>query len=212
MGVVGRFIQCALYSGTFASSVYTLHWLQNDFVTPISQSYGSHFQFVTILGLTFTGIAQLFGLFGVLSGIRSFRNIKAYMDLIAAPLEVLISVGYWGIVAYDRKLLMDPEIAPIPPLMFDIFLHALPAVSEIIDVLVFAPRWTKSYEVLPLFFAVAGGYWSWVHLTFEKNGFFPYPLFAIVDTPGRAGIFTFATLFVSVVYGLLKRLQNVVRG
>ena len=36
---------------------------------------------------------------------------------------------------------------------------------------------------------VAVGYWAWIELCFRRNGFYPYPLFEVLDHRGRVVLF-----------------------
>jgi len=40
--------------------------------------------------------------------------------------------------------------------------------------------------------ALAFAYWFWVELCYSHNGFYPYPLFAALNTPQRIGLFAFS--------------------
>lgn len=140
-----------------------------DYPTVINDSYGWHWQYLTILGL---GVAYLTFITGLLADItlspRLFL-IKNILSLCSAPLEVLISLLYWGISAIDKKLLVPPEIHIAP--MADIGFHAMPSILLTIDLLFLSPPWTiQAFPTMALSSAIAVGYWAWVEQCFKYNG------------------------------------------
>lgn len=76
-----------------------------DFPTPVNDSYGWHWQYLTIIGLTLATASFAFGLLADLTSGSLSSNLfatKNTLSLCSAPLEVLISILYWGISAIDR--------------------------------------------------------------------------------------------------------------
>jgi hypothetical protein len=50
---------------------------------------------------------------------------------------------------------------------------------------------------------IAGAYWVWVERCFERNGFYPYPLFRDAGFEGRVGLFVgAAAVMVANTWGL----------
>lgn len=95
--------------------------------------------------------------------------IKNGLALCTAPLEVLISILYWGICAIDRKLVVPPEIDLSK--WADIGFHLVPAVVLSVDLLLFSPPWT--IHVIPamgLSSLIAFAYWGWVEHCYSHNG------------------------------------------
>ncbi|CAN6600241.1 hypothetical protein TRVA0_001S08570 [Trichomonascus vanleenenianus] len=186
------------------------HVLMEEHKTPITESYGSHFQYLTILGLSVALAAQVVGILSVLTGINALFKLKDTLVLLATPAEFLISIFYWTVKTIDASLLVDPEIGIVPPLWLDMSMHAAPALVLLMDVVFYGERWSlPTVKAIPMFGALSVGYWIWVHHTFSKNGFFPYPLFAIVDTRYRALIFAVSTLVVCISYKVIKHIQGI---
>jgi len=95
--------------------------------------------------------------------------IKNGLSLCSAPLEVLISLLYWGISAIDKSLLMPPEVQldPLP----DVGFHLAPAVFLVIDLLLLSPPWTiHALPAMGLSGFLAVGYYFWVEHCYSHNG------------------------------------------
>ncbi|KAF7929312.1 uncharacterized protein EAE98_005231 [Botrytis deweyae] len=182
-----------------------------DFPTFINSSYGWHFQYLTIIGLTLAFLTFVFGLLADITLSSRLFLIKNSLSLCSAPLEVLISVLYWGISAIDKKLLVPPEIHISP--YADIGFHAMPAILLTIDLLFLSPPWTiNALPAMGLSSTLAVAYWAWVEQCYKYNGFYPYPLFGHLDTTQRAILFTGAALTMTGSTAVLKWLYGRVNG
>ena len=105
----------------------------------LGDSYGGHYQFLTIIGLALALLGFAFGALGDLTLAPVFFEVKNAIAVCAAPLEVLIGTLYWSIVLVDKSLLFPPELQL--PFLPDLGLHAAPAVLLTIDLLLFSPPW-----------------------------------------------------------------------
>ena len=140
-----------------------------DFPSMINESYGWHFQYLTILGLTVAYLTFICGLLADITLSPLLFRIKNTLSLCSAPLEVLISVLYWGICAIDRSLVVPPEIHLAP--LADIGFHAAPSVLLVIDLLFLSPPWTiNAWPAMALSSTLAVGYWAWVEHCYKHNG------------------------------------------
>lgn len=140
-----------------------------DFPTFINDSYGWHWQYLTILGLTVAYATFIVGFLADLTLSPTLFLIKNTLSLCSAPLEVLISILYWGISAVDKTLLVPPEIHIAP--IADIGFHAMPAILLTIDLLFFSPPWTiRTSRAMMLSSVIAVGYWAWVEQCYKHNG------------------------------------------
>ncbi|KAK9368964.1 FAR-17a/AIG1-like protein [Lipomyces kononenkoae] len=177
---------------------------------PINQSYGGQLQFLTILGVIVSYITVTIGLLANIVGSPFLLKVKNGLLLLSAPLEVLISILYWGISAFNRELLVPKTVTFLLPLQIDVGLHAAPAVVLLIDFLCFSSNWTVSpVAVLAFYFSAGVGYWAWVHKTYSINNYFPYPLFDIVTTEQRALIFAIAISLLYAVFLALRKLHSI---
>ncbi|KAH8170217.1 FAR-17a/AIG1-like protein [Sarocladium implicatum] len=185
-----RSLSLLLHALGIASFSYNFHFL-SVWETFISVSYGGHFQYLTILGLTASLVSFLFGLAADLTLQPVFFNVKNAISVVATPLEVVVSVLYWGIRFVDPQLLFQEDM--ILPLPTDMGFHLAPAVFLTLDLVLFSPPWTiPAYGVMLLSTGLAFGYWYWVELCFSVNGWYPYPIFAVLNTAQRALLFVFA--------------------
>lgn len=152
------------------SFCYNFHFL-TVWDTPFAVAYGWHFQFLTILGLSVSLIAFAIGILSDLTLSSTLFDIKNAICIVATPVEVLISLLYWGLRAIDPSLLMPDEasIALLPDMGF----HLAPAIFLTIDLVLFSPPWTiPTYAVFSISTVIAFSYWYWVELCFSHNGWY----------------------------------------
>lgn len=142
-----------------------------DFPTMINDSYGWHFQYLTIIGLTIAYATFIFGLLADITLSPKLFLIKNSLSLCSAPLEVLISVLYWGISAIDKRLLVPPEIHIST--WADVGFHAMPSILLTVDLLFLSPPWTiHALPVMGLSSVLAVSYWAWVEQCYKYNGLY----------------------------------------
>jgi hypothetical protein len=137
-------------------------------------------------------------------------TIKNYISLVAAPIEIVISILYWGLRAIDTGLVVPPDL-PLPPLIYDLTFHCFPALLTTIDTLLLSPPWPSSpmnpnapLITLVLSTSIAFLYWFWIEICYSRNGFYPYPIFALLTTYQRTGLFVVSGAIMWVVGGLLR--------
>jgi hypothetical protein len=72
--------------------------IQDDLVTRSSnQAYGWHFQYLTVIGLSLSTVTFAVALLADVTLSRRLFLVKNLLSVCSAPLEVLISVLYWGL-------------------------------------------------------------------------------------------------------------------
>ncbi|KHO00056.1 FAR-17a/AIG1-like protein [Metarhizium album ARSEF 1941] len=182
-----------------------------DWDTPLAESHGWYFQFLTIIGLTLS--LSVFTLASVadITGSTALFDLKNFVSIVATPLEVLVSTLYWGICAIDTALIVPPGYEL--PIWTDIGFHLAPAVLLTLDLILFSPPWTISgYAVMSLSTAFAFSYWYWVEMCFSKNGWYPYPMFELLTTSQRVLLFTVSAGLVTAFSSILKWVYGVVNG
>ena len=97
---------------SFTSSFVYLQTLIN----PLHVGFGGHYQFLTIIGLALATITFVVGLLADLTLSPRLFALKNVLSVCSAPLEVLVSVLYWGLCAIDRSLVVPPELGlPVLP-------------------------------------------------------------------------------------------------
>jgi hypothetical protein len=163
---------------------------------------------------------------------------KNYLALVAAPIEIVISILYWGLRAVhaptpsailskpipliyakiDEKLVIDPNL-PKPTLSADIGFHLSPSVLLTLDTLFLSPPWPTtpinplaSLLTLITSTSIAFLYWFWIELCYSRNGFYPYPIFTMLSTPQRVGLFAGSGITMWAVASGLRWLYRVVNG
>lgn len=138
---------------------------------------------------------------------QTLFRIKNILGVTSAPMEILISILYWGLRAIDPALVLPDWAAPLP-LSSDMSFHLVPALVLALDLLFFSPPWTISFvPAAALSSLLAGAYWLWVEACYARNGFYPYPIFQQLEPAQRAGLFAAsAVTFTASTFGL-KRVQ-----
>ena len=68
-----------------------------DFPNPANEAFGWHFQFLTIIGLALATLTFCLGITADVTGSRRVFFLKNILLFCSAPLEVLISILYWGL-------------------------------------------------------------------------------------------------------------------
>jgi len=206
-----RGLAALLHLGALASFTRSYYYLAVT-PNPINEAYGWHFQFLTIIGLAFATLTFIFGLLSNIFLSQQLFKIKNYLSVASAPLEVLISLLYWGLRAIDPKLVL-PEWAPILPFSVDLGLHAVPAIVLLIDILLFSPPWTiTTLPAVGLSATIAVVYWFWVEACYAKNGFYPYPIFDEAGFAGRVGLFIGSGLIMAFGVGGIKGVYGILNG
>lgn len=62
-----------------------------------NQAYGWHFQYLTVIGLSLSTVTFAVALLADITLSRRLFLIKNILSVCSAPMEVLISVLYWGL-------------------------------------------------------------------------------------------------------------------
>lgn len=194
-----------------------------------NESYGWHMQYLTIIGLSLATATFLVGLLADVTSSPRLFAIKNTLSVASAPMEILISILYWGLKTvrcpldrllspmtymyqFDQRLVL-PDWAPVLPLHSDLAFHAIPAASLAIDLLFFSPPYTvAAVPAFALSGSIAIGYWFWIEMCYAHNGFYPYPIFQVLDIPGRIGLFAGSAVVMTLSTLTLKWLYTVVNG
>ncbi|KAF3174477.1 hypothetical protein EYR41_002861 [Orbilia oligospora] len=205
-----RTVSAVIHILGIANFVGCFRYLVN-FPTHINDSTGWHFQYLTIIGLALATITFVLGL---LSDIILSPKLFAYKNLFSicgAPMEILISLLYWGISSIDRHLVVPPEIHI--EFWTDLMFHLFPALLMFLDLVLLSPPWTiKALPAFGLSSSIAIGYWMWVNYCYSFNGFYPYPIFEILDTPKRAMLFGGSAVTMALMTLVLKWAYGILNG
>jgi len=144
-----------------------MFFMLDIFPTPLRDSFGGDLKFLTILGLSLSRVTFFIGLLADLTLNQQLFAIKNVLSICATPLEVLVSILYWGITAIDRSLVVPDEIHL--PFGMDFGMHAMPAIMLTLDLLLLSPPWTvKAYHAMALSMTIAFAYWIWMEICFAK--------------------------------------------
>jgi hypothetical protein len=187
-------------------------------------------QYLTIIGLSLSTITFAVGLLADITLSKKLFAVKNVLSVMSAPLECLISLLYWGLrtVRFFLPLLVSspsdnpsqvnpalvmPAWAPPLALPNDASFHLVPSLALILDLLLFSPPYTIAFlPALGLSGVIAFGYWFWIEQCYRQNNFYPYPLFEMLDTTQRAGLFLFSALLMAVGTACLTWLYSAVNG
>lgn len=157
-----------LHAAGIVSFLATFRFL-NNWETPISASFGGHYQFLTIIGLALALCTFAVGLVADLTLSPSLFQVKNSLAVCSAPLEVLISILFWGLCAIDKSLVFPPdsELDFLPNFGF----HAAPGLFLSLDLLLLSPPWTiDGFAAVALSQTLAFLYWFWTEYCYRRNG------------------------------------------
>ncbi|KAI9809699.1 MAG: hypothetical protein M1825_000131 [Sarcosagium campestre] len=95
----------------------------------------------------------------------------------------------------------------------DIGFHAIPSALLVLDLLLLSPPWTiKFLPSLGLFVTLALLYWAWIEHCYERNKWYPYPLFEKLAPRYRALVFAGSALITAGLTAGLKFLAGRING
>ncbi|KJA27534.1 hypothetical protein HYPSUDRAFT_35449 [Hypholoma sublateritium FD-334 SS-4] len=186
--------------------------------------YGGHFQYLTIQGLILASISMVLGMvFSIFSDLTVLYAAKRYVSMVALPVSVVISLIYWSLLLLFPSLIIpamgadatgSSSAAPLLfylPLHVDLSLHAVPAISLILDFFLFEKKYSQREVGVAPFVAVAFASWYaiWVEYCSKMNGgIFPYPFLTENTQAGRIAIYIGATVFSLFSFNLINRLHR----
>jgi hypothetical protein len=147
--------------------------------TPLSEAYGGNYQFLTIIGLTLALCTFVVGLLADLTLSPTLFQAKNFLAVCSAPLEILVSILYWGLCAIDKNLVFPPESQL--DILPDFGFHAAPGLFLAVDLLLLSPPWTiNGFAAMALSQSIAFLYWFWVEYCYKHNGWLVPPPFHFV--------------------------------
>ncbi|CAK4012086.1 UPF0641 membrane [Lecanosticta acicola] len=211
IGSPSRGASAVLHTLGLVSFAYSFAYLVLN-PNPANDSYGWHMQYLTIIGLSLSTATFAIGLLADLTLSRRLFHIKNTLSVASAPMECLISLLYWGLRAIDPKLVL-PDWADRIAVTADISFHAVPSIALVIDLLFFSPPYTIAFlPALGLSVFIAFGYWIWIERCYQFNNFYPYPIFEMLNTTQRIGLFAFSALLMTFATASLIWLYAIVNG
>ncbi|KAI0035709.1 FAR-17a/AIG1-like protein [Vararia minispora EC-137] len=190
----------------------------------VKSQIGGHMQFLTIQGLMLTCITMsLAGLHDLLPDLPLVKTLKRGLSLVALPLEFTVSIIYWSLILTAPDLIVpvansegEPfSAAPIPfrlDLSVDLALHAVPALTLLLDFLLFDHKFSRietTYVAPALAAIMAVWYGSWVeYCASHNNGHFPYPFLTFSSFPVRLAIYASATCLALACLWIINPLHS----
>lgn len=170
-------------------------WYLVAYPNHVNLSFGWHLQYLTIIGLSLFLLTFLAGLTADVSMNRSFFAFKNALSTLCTPLETLVSVLYWSIVSYDRRLLMPDNLILNLSRKADIGFHFNPAFFLLIDYLLLSPPFRiGAFTALGIFSAFGVAYYQWLQYCHQRNSFWTYPLFEPLSPNQRFGVVAVSTI------------------
>lgn len=136
---------------------------------PLHFGFGSSYQFLTIISLTLSFLTLLIALLADLSLSPSLSKIKTLLSICVTPLEVLVTMFYWGLRAVNKDL-VTPKGHELRFLV-DLVFHAMPALMLVFDFLMCGPGWEiRPQDAMALDLVLTFCYWGWVEICASRNG------------------------------------------
>lgn len=103
-----RSISAVIHILGIASFSASFRWLFL-YPSPENEKFGGVFQFLTIIGLALALTSMVLGLLADVTLSSALFNAKNVISVCSTPLEVLVSILYWGITLIDKRLLVPEE-------------------------------------------------------------------------------------------------------
>jgi len=205
-----RGVSALVHSLGLASFAYSFRYLV-EHPNHINQAYGWHFQYLTIIGLTLATITFTLALLADFSLSPQLFVGKNVLSMCSVPMEVLISALYWGLRMIDPALVVPEELEL--PLPADLSFHIAPSILLLVDLLFLSPPWTISVvPAIGLSAVIAFLYWFWIEHCYQYNGFYPYPIFELLDSTQRVFLFMGSAMVMALNTVVLKWLYGKVNG
>lgn len=156
-----------LGTADFAYCFYCLTRCKN----PRTNGFGWHFQYITNIGLGLSTISFALGTLADVTSSSAIFKTKNTLSVLGAPLQVTVTMLYWGTVAMGRDLIIETGFKI--PLLLNLGFHLAPAIFQSLDYILFSPPWTLSTSgVAALSAAFAYGHRYWVDYCYRKNGWY----------------------------------------
>ncbi|KAJ3850950.1 FAR-17a/AIG1-like protein [Lentinula lateritia] len=192
----------------------------------ISTQYGGHLQYLTIQGLFVTCTTTLISLLmDLFPSVNALKPLKRILLIIAMPLSITISSIYWPLLLLATPLILqngsgEPSSASSPhatqpllriPLPMDLSLHAVPALTLLVDFFLFEKKYTRKeirYGGTGISVVYTAFYAWWVERCAGFNGGrFPYPF--LTDNPFeiRLAIYVGAGILAFSSFWLINRVH-----
>ncbi|KAH9842702.1 FAR-17a/AIG1-like protein [Rhodofomes roseus] len=195
----------------------------------ISSQKGGHSQFLTIIGLWMAITTMTLGLASdVWPSITMFGKIKRLVLMVALPISTIVTSVYWTLLIFWTEMILAARPLPIDspnpdelvpsfseptimriPLRIDLALHAVPAISLLLDFFCFERRYSRGqaiYGGIIMTALACLSYAPWIEHCAKVNGSFPYPFLTESPFDVRvmiyAGLSTFALVFFWIMNAL----------
>ncbi|KAI8088725.1 FAR-17a/AIG1-like protein [Halteromyces radiatus] len=171
LSVVSRF---SLFLNTIGlvsnlTCLYAVHYVYHN---PYANGFGGHFQYLTILGLTWATFAFAINIYRFFCP-TSLTGLHDLVIHVAIPLEAIVSFLYWGMTYIDPELLIPKEVEPIPWVM-DGALHLYPTVLIWMDFLLLNTTFRRAWRHTVYIYGFVFAYYVWSCYCQSRNGYYPY--------------------------------------
>ncbi|KAF7322887.1 MFS general substrate transporter [Mycena chlorophos] len=175
-----------------------------------------HMQYLTIQGLAIAWLTMTIATVDDVLSIPGLRALKRGLFIIAMPLATVVSSIYWTLLLAAPQLILqamptDSQVLMVIPLHIDLCLHAVPAVSLLLDFVLLERRYNRTAIVWVAPAVVLGftvGYGWWVEHCAKQNGAFPYPFLTVNPLDIRLRIYLGAGLAAYLMLTLLNALHK----
>jgi len=197
----------------------------------ISTQKGGHSQFLTIIGLWLAFTAMTLGLASELSPTMTvFRKIKRLVLMVALPISTIVTTVYWGLLIFWPEMILAARPLPIEfptpdelvpsfseptilriPLKIDLALHAIPAISLILDFFFVERKYTRGQAVyggIIMTVLACLSYAPWIEHCAKFNGSFPYPFLTENPFDIRVMIYAGLSTFALVTFWIMNALHS----
>ncbi|KAI8339902.1 FAR-17a/AIG1-like protein [Chlamydoabsidia padenii] len=170
------------------SCLYVVHyWYAN----PFAQGFGGQFQYLTVIGLTWSSIAFCINIYRYIHP-HSLKGLHDLFVHVAMPLETNISLFYWSMTFMGPHMLSPKEVEVVP-WMVDCAMHLYPTIVLWVDFLLTNSHFKRAWIHIAYIYSLAVVYYGWSCYCQHRNGYWVYQFLDRFDSHWSRFGFYFAS-------------------
>ncbi|KAI8342789.1 FAR-17a/AIG1-like protein-domain-containing protein [Chlamydoabsidia padenii] len=154
------------------SNLICLYGVHYWYANPLALGFGGHYQYLTIIGLTWATLAFLVNVYRFFYP-TSLKSVHDIIIHIAIPLEAIVSLLYWSMTFIDPELLVPKEADPVPYIM-DCAMHLYPTLLLWVDFLLLNSSFKRAWRHTVYIYSFVFLYYLWSCYCQSRNGYWIY--------------------------------------
>lgn len=170
-----------------------------------------HWQFLTNLSLVFLMMIFVLGLISHITRDHTIYRWKNTLHVFCFVVVAMVSLIYWPLRLFFLELLVKDVTKFSTPVVMDLSVHLMPALSLGLDYFLFMPNWTTPASTVFIgCLCITFSYWAWLLylIDFDNGGTFPYMFLNVDSALVRSYIFVVVGLCAFGVFLVMRYLYN----